>query len=413
MNLQVGSAGRKNTLGEIIRMKMTLLSMATSVDLDLEIPNPISETWMDDIASAGSAAVLRDRLAQRFPALVGNHFKRLIILGAASEGERLAHISESLGLEVVAIADDNPDRKSSVIASVSVCGTSELAKFDHDIPVIIASHRPLQSVQRLRALGFDTVAMFATLQILDPERFPPHMFYESWLEDLSHNTDQYLSLMEGLDETSRTHLQAILGFRQTMEIGTIAPVIDWDVYQPKGLLMFDDREVYVDAGTFDGDSIRLFIDRMGDDFESIIGFEPDPTTYTRLKENFIKDERVTCVNKALFDQSGTMGFVNDASRGAILEDDGGVIVDTVSLDGYLGNGRASFIKMNIEGAELAALKGAKNVISTWKPKLAISAYHRPTDLWEVPALIRSLNSEYELALRQHDAGVIETVVYGY
>ena len=54
----------------------------------------------------------------------------------------------------------------------------------------------------------------------------------------------------------------------------------------------------------------------------------------------------------------------------------------------------TYIKMNIEGAELDALKGAKQAIIRCKPKLAISAYHRPSDLWQVPELIGSLCPDY-------------------
>tara|TARA_R110001606_G_scaffold363289_1_gene517310 strand:+ start:21151 stop:22329 length:1179 start_codon:yes stop_codon:yes gene_type:complete len=392
---------------------MTLVNIATVVDLDVEVPDPISGTWLGDIKSAASAAVLRDRLAERFPVLADGKSRRLAILGAADEGRRLAAIAENIGIEVVAIADDNPNRLSTIVGDLKVSSTSDLSLLDADVPVIIASHRPLQSVQRLREMGFETVTMFATLQVLAPDRFPPHMFYDGWLEDLSDNVGEYERLMERLDETSQAHLQAILGFRQTMEIGAIAPVIDWAVYEPKGLLSFDDKEVYVDAGTFDGDSIRLFIDRMGEKFERVIGFEPDPKTYAALKENFLAEKRVECVNKGLYDRSGTMQFVNDASRGAILGENGCVTVDITSLDEHVGADRISFIKMNIEGAELEALKGAENVIGTWKPKLAISAYHRPSDLWKVPALILNLNESYELAIRQHDAGVIETVAYAF
>jgi hypothetical protein len=67
--------------------------------------------------------------------------------------------------------------------------------------------------------------------------------------------------------------------------------------------------------------------------------------------------------------------------------------------------------MNIEGAELEALEGARESIRRWAPTLAISAYHRPSDLWQVAALARSLRPDYRLYFRQHDGGVIETVLY--
>jgi hypothetical protein len=45
------------------------------------------------------------------------------------------------------------------------------------------------------------------------------------------------------------------------------------------------------------------------------------------------------------------------------------------------------------------------------PKLAVSVYHRPSDLWRIPQLVRELGARYSLFFRQHDGGVIETVLY--
>ena len=71
----------------------------------------------------------------------------------------------------------------------------------------------------------------------------------------------------------------------------------------------------------------------------------------------------------------------------------------------------TYIKMNIEGAEIDALKGAAGSIARWTPKLAIAVYHRPSDLWQIAEVVRGLNPNYDLYLRQHDGGVIETVLY--
>lgn len=87
-------------------------------------------------------------------------------------------------------------------------------------------------------------------------------------------------------------------------------------------------------------------------------------------------------------------------------------VDALSgVEDGLGKDRVTCIKMNIEGAELDALSGARRGIAEWAPKLAISAYHWPSEPWRVPALVRDLRPDYRLYLRQHHGGVIETVVY--
>lgn len=71
----------------------------------------------------------------------------------------------------------------------------------------------------------------------------------------------------------------------------------------------------------------------------------------------------------------------------------------------------SFIKMDIEGADLEALKGCQNTIRRYHPKLAISVYHKPEDIIEIPCYIKELVPEYRLYLRHYGNGDTETVLY--
>lgn len=58
--------------------------------------------------------------------------------------------------------------------------------------------------------------------------------------------------------------------------------------------------------------------------------------------------------------------------------------------------KVDYIKMDIEGEEAAALRGATHLIAKYKPKLMISAYHKIQDLWELPLLIKELNPSYQI-----------------
>jgi FkbM family methyltransferase len=387
--------------------------MGEAIDLALPCPQPVASTWLEELRRLGDGVALRASLCARLPALAPGRINRIAIVGAASEGRRLAALCEETSIRVVAIADDQPSRQGHSIGRTTVVPVDDLVAVDRDVPVVIASHRPLQLLQRLRAMGFTTVAMFLVLQVTDPERFPPHMFYDGWFEDLAAHADRYAALSDILaDDRSRQHLDAIIGFRLTADIGVIAPIVDWDVYAPKDLVSFSSDEVYVDAGAFDGDSICVFMDRVGDRFSRVIAFEPDPQTYGRLVEKFAGDPRIHALPKGVYSHAGHLRFVNDGSRGAIFAHEGSVEIPVTTLDEELADGRVTFVKMNIEGAEMEALRGGAKAISRWGPRLAISAYHRPSDLWQIPFLIRELRPQYRLALRQHDAGAIETVAYG-
>jgi FkbM family methyltransferase len=172
-----------------------------------------------------------------------------------------------------------------------------------------------------------------------------------------------------------------------------------------------ENEIYVDAGAYDGDSVRRFIERVNGRYERILAFEPDPKTYQRLKESFTNEPRVQAFNAGLHQHKAVLRFRNDSTRGAIFTDEGESSIEVVSLDEVLAGASVSYIKMNIEGAEIDALHGARGAIERWTPKLAISVYHRASDLWRIPQLVREFSPAYDLYLRQHDGGVIETVLY--
>jgi FkbM family methyltransferase len=95
---------------------------------------------------------------------------------------------------------------------------------------------------------------------------------------------------------------------------------------------------------------------------------------------------------------------------------GGLAIDSfasTSLDDYASSklSRVDFIKMDIEGAEMDAIDGAGKIIREFKPRLAISAYHKAEDLYEIPIKLKSLNPSYELYFGHHSPVGWESVFY--
>lgn len=90
---------------------------------------------------------------------------------------------------------------------------------------------------------------------------------------------------------------------------------------------------------------------------------------------------------------------------------GGISIPVTTVDNELKSEKVTFIKMDIEGAELESLKGCKRTILNNKPKLAICVYHKPEDIWEIPSIILEYFSEYKLYLRHYSFAGSETVLY--
>lgn len=85
-------------------------------------------------------------------------------------------------------------------------------------------------------------------------------------------------------------------------------------------------------------------------------------------------------------------------------------MEVTSLD-YTYKDRVSFIKMDIEGSELEAIKGCKEHIKRDKPILAICVYHKPEDIVDIPLYILSLRSDYRFMMRHYSTKNSETVLY--
>jgi hypothetical protein len=138
--------------------------------------------WLASLEGHRSAAEARQVLATRSSAFTAKHLRELAIIGAAEEGRRLHALCAKHGIAVRGIVDDDPKKQGTSLDSHTVSATPSLAALDRSTPIVVASHRVLRPIERLRRMGFTHVAPFALLQVLDPGRFPPHTFYTGLIE---------------------------------------------------------------------------------------------------------------------------------------------------------------------------------------------------------------------------------------
>lgn len=181
-------------------------------------------------------------------------------------------------------------------------------------------------------------------------------------------------------------------------------------------LTYEENEVFVDGGSCDGMSSVRFAEQCKGKYGKIYCFEPDDKNIEKLKQNFISRdiENYEIIDKGLWDESKELSFAaNGAANSHIAEgeENNVVKVKVISLDEMLGGRPASFIKMDIEGAEYKALVGARNTITKYKPKLVICVYHKAEDIWELPGLILEMRPDYKLYFRHYSDNSTETILY--
>ena len=86
-------------------------------------------------------------------------------------------------------------------------------------------------------------------------------------------------------------------------------------------------------------------------------------------------------------------------------------IEVISIDEALKGKKISFIKLDVEGAEEAALLGAEQTIKQYKPRLAISIYHKEFDFVTIPLLLLQMNPQYQFAMRHYTTCPFETILY--
>lgn len=179
-----------------------------------------------------------------------------------------------------------------------------------------------------------------------------------------------------------------------------------------------DYRNFVDCGAYDGDVIRTLLENKFQ-VEKLVAFEPQNELCTQIST--LLDENSETFPNAMLYPCGVYSEICQLSfstsenlpASSKIEVGGDSTIQCVSIDSVLKGFHPTFIKMDIEGAELAALKGAEKTIKEHLPQLAICVYHKFEDLWEIPLLIHEFSKQYKFYLRTYEKMGQETVLYAY
>lgn len=181
------------------------------------------------------------------------------------------------------------------------------------------------------------------------------------------------------------------------------------------LFTANENEIIVNAGCLDCKTDLEMLKWGEGKVKKIYALEPDPVNAEVcrkiIKENRV-EEIVTLVEKGAWSENLIMKFnSNPKDVGSGMISESGISVEVDKIDNIVGEDAVTFIKMDIEGAELPALKGAKETIIKNRPKLAICIYHKESDIYIIPKYILSIVPEYRFYIRHYNSNSWETVLY--
>jgi len=188
-----------------------------------------------------------------------------------------------------------------------------------------------------------------------------------------------------------------------------AQYFDADIMSPQ------EGEVFIDGGCFDCSTDKAFIKWCNGNYRKIFAFEPDAENYKKCLEKCRKEgiTQMELYNKGLWDCETELSFEAGGGQGSKIGEQGENVmkISTVAIDDVAGEEEVSFIKLDVEGAELKALQGAAGTIQRCRPRLAVCIYHKPEDVIEILEYILSLHEDYKLYIRHYQMSSCETIVY--
>ena len=360
----------------------------------------------------------RTREANKFEEFAAPFSKTLVLFGAALLGKNTLAGLRQVGIEPLAFADNNRHLWGRNVDGLKVLSPDEVCSLYKDSACFVVTiyNGALAVRRQLAALGCKRIAPLPALFWKYPQIFTPATGI-----DLPHRlrgAAAEIRLCDSIlfDETSRRELREQLIWRYWLDYDVLSPPFDAKhTYFPLDLVTPTNEEVFVDCGTFDGDSLHTFAAHWNGKFQHTFAFEPDPANRAALASNIVSmglAERTTIMPYAVGNLSDPVSFACSGTMGSHVSSTGSVsTVESRKLDDLEWPFPPTYIKMDIESAEPEALLGAQRLPRRHHPILAICTYHRSEHLWQIPNLIHSISTEYRIFLRRYLEECWESICY--
>lgn len=339
----------------------------------------------------------------------------LALYGAGNMGLLARDFLGAVGLDVGMVIDRNAAALSddAVWGGIRLVAPEDVADAGPTahrvaVSVVTAPYVPIE--RALHELGFADVVPFYDLAESFRDRHPLSngWFAAPLTPDDEADTAAVLSAWD--DDASRAHHLQFLAWRRLREEWTFEPAPPLPngerFFIPEILAALRDDEVFVDAGAYHGDVARTLVEKTAGTFKQIVAIEPDPASGARLRETLAV---ATVHDFALGAADGEALFHGGLGYASQLSSTGGLKVQVRALDA-LGL-KPTFIKLHLEGGELAALQGARQTLIDHRPMIAATVYHNADGIFRTAQWLMHALPRYRFLFRLHSWCGTGAVIY--
>ena len=358
---------------------------------------------------------------------LGNMIDKIVLYGAGSAGIAFLHYLRDVGIQPVYFADGNASKWGTICEGLRVIDYKEIAKkVGSDALVIVTINTDgkkycksfeealriegHQGVHKnLREAGCQNVIDYTYFRrcrkLFHGDKYNLPSCSDVYLME-KHEKDLCDAYSLLVDDKSREVFENLVRFRMLDDNIQIPTEVQNKQYFEYEFYPQRNDEIFVDCGAYNGISLKTFLNENNNQFKKYYGIEPDADNYLKLRNYIVSlpdviQNKAVIINKAVYDEQKKLKLYNLNGPGSFITDIGQQEIEAIKIDDLVDEDGTTYIKMNIEGSELQALKGAEQTIKKYKPKLAIAGYHKTWDLWEIPMLIHGICPDYRFYLRSY------------
>lgn len=337
-------------------------------------------------------------------------FKYICVFGVGNIGKCLPGELAQNGITVNFFCDNDSSKAGKIFNGVLCISLEELEAYKEETMVIIATRYFKEIYNQLQALGFNHLD-----RVLSNKFDVDDYFRSNQVERVIDKITEVIDILAD-EESKRVYVRIIEEWcKHHYSYGQVDDICSENQYFDDDVIKLEKDEIFVDCGAYIGDTLDEFVHETMGNFQKAYLFELSFINYDvlekRVKEVYAAiSDRIESINSGVADVTKDIYYCED-DEGSLLSESGNQQGHVVRLDDYFKNKNVTYIKMDIEGAELSALYGAEKLLRRCTPKLAVCLYHKPQDLWEIPLYLKKLVPEYKLFIRHYTDLLNETVCY--